>query len=60
MRPHLTPAYECHNPSFADIPLDQQIEFGINDWCAEGRSGHPYYGQTKAQAEAIRASYNNA
>lgn len=51
------PAYEVRNPSFGDLNLEQQIEYGINDWCAEGRDGHPYFGQTKAQAEAIRASY---
>lgn len=51
------PAYEVCNPSFDDLNIEQQIEYGINDWCAEGRDGHPYYGQTKAQAESIRASY---
>lgn len=50
-------AYEVRNPSFSDMNIEQQIEAGINDWCAEGKNGHPYYGQTKAQAEAIRASY---
>lgn len=54
---NLQPAYEIHNPSFNDMTLEQQIEVGVNDWCAEGVSGHPYFGQTKAQAEAIRASY---
>ena len=55
-----TAAYEVRNPSFSGMNLQQQIEAGINDWCAEGASGHPYYGQTKAEAEAIRASYGNA
>ena len=54
-----TQAYEVHNPSFNDMTLDQQIEAGINDWAAQGRSGHLYFGQTKAQAEAIRASFND-
>lgn len=53
------PAYEVHNPSFNDISLPEQIAHGINDWCAEGKSGHDYFGRTKAQAEAIRASYND-
>lgn len=53
-------AYEVRNPSFSDMTLEQQIEVGINDWCAEGASGHPYFGQSKAEAEAIRAQYNNA
>ena len=52
-------AYECHNPSFNDLSLDQQIEYGINDWCAEGKSGHLYYGRTREQAESIRDSYND-
>ena len=52
-------AYEIHNPSFGDITLDQQIEHGINDWCAEGESGHLYFGRTKAEAEAIREQFNN-
>jgi hypothetical protein len=49
--------YEVRNPSFSDMNLEQQIEAGINDWCAEGKSGHPYFGRTKAEAEAIRAQY---
>lgn len=53
-------AYEVRNPSFSDMTLDQQIEAGINDWCAEGASGHPYFGQSKAEAEAIRAQYGAA
>lgn len=50
-------AYEVRNPSFNDMNLEQQIEAGINDWCAEGKSGHPYFGRTKSEAEAIRAQY---
>lgn len=50
-------AYEIHNPSFNDMTLEQQIEAGINDWCAESVSGHPFYGRTKAEAEEIRAQY---
>jgi hypothetical protein len=56
----MSAAYEVRNPSFSDMNLDQQIDAGINDWCAEGKSGHPYYGRTKAEAEAIRAQYGNA
>lgn len=52
-----TPAYEILNPSFADMNIEQQIEAGINDWCAEGENGHPYYGRTQAEAEQIRAAY---
>lgn len=54
------PAYEVRNPSFSDLNLQKQIEFGINDWCAEGESGHPYFGQTKDEAERIRASFGCA
>ena len=56
----LSHAYEVHNPSFQDINLEAQIAFGINDWCAEGANGHPFFGETKAEAEAIRASYESA
>jgi hypothetical protein len=38
--------FEIANPSFSDIALDRQIEFGINDWAVEGKSGHVYVGQT--------------
>lgn len=51
------PAYEILNPSFSDMCLEAQIDAGINDWCAEGESGHPYFGRTREQAEAIRAQY---
>lgn len=53
----MTAAYECHNPSFNDMTLPEQIEHGINDWCAEGRDGHPYFGRTASEAVAIRAAY---
>ena len=49
--------YEILNPSFGDMSLDQQIEAGINDWCAEGKDGHPYFGQTKDEAERVRRMY---
>lgn len=51
------PAYEVRNPSFPDMNIEQQIEAGIADWCAEGKTGHPYFGQTKADAEATRAQF---
>lgn len=54
---NLAPAYEVRNPSFSDMNLETQIEAGINDWCAEGASGHPYFGETKVKAEANRAVY---
>jgi hypothetical protein len=52
-------AYEVCSPSFSDLNIERQIEYGINDWCAEGKSGHQYFGQTKEQAEAIRAQYQD-
>ena len=52
-------AYEVHNPSFNDMTLEQQIERGVCDWCAEGQHGHPYYGETKVKAEANRAMYES-
>lgn len=53
-------AYEVHNPSFNDMSLEEQIEAGCNDWCADDGSNH-YYGETKAKAkaEAIRESFAN-
>lgn len=54
---HLQPAYEVRNPSFSDMTLEQQIEAGINDWLAEGASGHPYFAQSKEEAEAIRSQF---
>lgn len=56
---NLAAAYEVRNPSFSDMNINQQIEAGINDWCAEGTSGHPYFGRTKAEAESIRAKFGN-
>lgn len=53
----MKPAYEIHNPSFNDLTLEQQIEYGCNDWAAEGRTGHEYVGRTKAEAESVRATY---
>ena len=55
----MTRALEIANPSFADIPLEQQIELGINDWVAEGKSGNLYVGQTKQQAESIRQQFES-
>lgn len=51
-------AYEIPSPSFSDIPLDKQIEFGINDWAVEGKSGHLYFGRTADEAVATAARYN--
>lgn len=56
----LQPAYEVHNPSFNDMTLPQQIEAGINDWCAEGPDGHPFFGRSADEAFAIRASFVGA
>ena len=52
-------AYEIHNPSFNDMTLEQQIEAGVNDWQADGRTGHPYFGTSRQQAEQIRAQYES-
>ncbi len=60
MSDNLSCAYEVFNPSFPGMTLDEQIDARINDWCAEGYSGHCYYGQTKEQAEHFRAQFNNA
>lgn len=50
-------AFEVQNPSFSDMTLNQQIAAGVNDWCAERADGHPFFGETKAKAEAARAAY---
>jgi hypothetical protein len=49
-------AYEVLNPSFNDMTLEQQIDAGCNDWCAEHGSNR-YYGETKAKAESLRARF---
>ncbi len=51
------PAYEIINVSFRDIPLSDQIRYGINDWRADDSDGRDFYGSTQAEAEQIRAEY---
>lgn len=53
----LEPAYEVFNPSMRGISLEDQIRFGISNWCAEDGLGRPFYGRTKDEAEKIRADY---
>lgn len=53
----LSPAYEIHNPSFNDMTLEQQIDAGICDWCAEDADGHQFVGETKDKAEANRTAH---
>jgi hypothetical protein len=50
-------AYEVRNPSFSDMNIEQQIDAGINDWCAEDRAGHEFFGRTKGEAEEARCIY---
>jgi hypothetical protein len=50
-------AYEVRNPSFSDMNIEQQIEVGINDWCAEDAAGHQFFGQSRAEAERARRLY---
>jgi hypothetical protein len=49
--------YEVRNPSFSDLNIEQQIEFGINDWVASDRNGREFFGRTKAEALAACRSY---
>lgn len=49
--------YEVHNPSFNDMRLEEQIEHGINDWCAEDDDGHEFFGRTRDEADEIRCLY---
>ena len=48
-------AYEICSPSFSDMNIEQQIDAGINDWCAESDIDyHPYFGQSRDEAERNR------
>jgi hypothetical protein len=38
--------------------LDRQIEYGINDWAVEGKSGHLYVGRTAEEAKSIAKTHN--
>jgi hypothetical protein len=51
-------AYEVHNPSFNDLTLQEQIEYGINDWAVDGKSGHVYFGRTAEEALSIARSFD--
>ena len=42
--------YEVANPSFRDINLEQQIEFGICDWVVRFANGREIFGETKQKA----------
>lgn len=57
MTTETTTAYEVLSQSFKDLNLEQQIKFGICNWCAEGKDGRPYFGRTQQEAEAIRFQY---
>jgi hypothetical protein len=50
-------AYEIQSLSFRDIPLSDQIRYGINDWRADDSLGRDFYGRTHAEAEQNRAEY---
>jgi hypothetical protein len=57
----LTDLYEADSQSFKDIPLDKQIELGINDWVAEDADGHQFFGRTADDAanNCVRYNLNN-
>ena len=50
-------AYEIQSLSVRDIPLSDQIRYGINDWRADDSLGRDFYGRTQAEAEQNRAEY---
>ena len=50
--------YEVSNPDLQDMSLEEQIEAKVNDWCVDGKSGHPYYGHTPAKALSNAAQFN--
>jgi hypothetical protein len=53
----LDSAYEILSVSFRDIPLSDQIRYGINDWRADDLEGRDFYGRTQSEAEQNRAEY---
>ena len=50
--------YEIASVSFPDVPLSDQIRFGINNRCAEDASGLQFIGRTQAEAERICYEYH--
>jgi hypothetical protein len=42
--------FEIPSQSFKDIPLEQQIAFGINDWQAVDKHGRDFFGRTREEA----------
>lgn len=55
-----TSAFEIHSPGLSDMTLDQQIEVGINDWCAIDGQGREFFGRSKSEAELHRSQHNRA
>jgi hypothetical protein len=49
--------YEVLNPSFNDMNIEQQIDAGVTDWCAEDEAGHEFFGRTRDEAEEARCLY---
>ena len=49
--------YETLDPSFSDLNIEKQIEYGINLWTCVGASGHEYFGRTKEEAMHICNMY---
>ena len=44
--------YEIPNTFTHDIPLDNQIALGINDWRAEDSNGRVAFGHSEQEARA--------
>jgi len=49
--------YEVVNPSFRDMNIEQQIDAGINDWCARDNVGREFFGQTREEALRAASAY---
>lgn len=50
--------YEVLSPSFGDLNIDQQIQFGINDWVAVDANGREFFGRTKDDAVEYCQNFN--
>ncbi len=44
--------YEVPNTCMSDMPIDEQIRLGFNDWLCEGPAGHAY-GHTEHDARDL-------
>jgi hypothetical protein len=48
--PHIVEVYEAPNTYTPNLPLDEQIEQGCNDWIAVCSDGSEHFGHTEVEA----------